>query len=243
MLDSPKGLNIPGHVAIIMDGNGRWALARGLPRAAGHRAGAEALRHIVETAAKNGVRYLTLYSFSSENWKRPETEVRSLMDLLRRYLKAEIASLHDNDVRLRVIGDRSLLATDIARLITDAERMTASNRRLTLVLALNYGGRAEIASAARKLAHSAALGLVSPEAITEDVFAAHLSTGDMPPVDLMIRTGGEYRISNFLLWQLAYAELYFTGTHWPEFTPADFEKALQDFSGRKRRYGAVAENA
>ncbi len=242
MHQNEEGLNFPVHVAIIMDGNGRWALARGLPRVAGHRAGAEALRHVVEAAAKSGVRYLTLYSFSSENWKRPETEVRSLMELLRRYLKGEIATLHEHDVRLRVIGDRNLLAPDIARLIGDAEQMTADNRRLTLVLALNYGGRAEIADTARRLARSAALGLISPEAISEDVFAAHLTTGDMPPVDLMIRTGGEYRISNFLLWQLAYAELYFTDTYWPDFSPKDLDAALRNFSGRKRRYGAIAEN-
>lgn len=233
---------VPTHIAVIMDGNGRWAKSRGLPRVAGHRAGADAVRRIVEAAASAGVSYLTLYSFSSENWKRPEEEVRDLMGLLRRYLKAEIAELHGKDIRFKVIGDRKRLAPDIIRLIEDAEEMTAENSRMTLVLALSYGAREEIASAARKLAQSAAMGLINPEAIDEEVFAAHLYTGGIPDPDLLIRTSGEQRISNFLLWQMAYTEFTFVDKFWPDFSEEDLSQAIRDYSKRERRYGAVVHN-
>ncbi|WP_259779751.1 isoprenyl transferase [Aestuariispira ectoiniformans] len=233
---------VPTHIAVIMDGNGRWAKSRGLPRVAGHRAGADAVRRIVEAAASAGVSYLTLYSFSSENWKRPEEEVRDLMGLLRRYLKAEIAELHGKDIRFKVIGDRKRLAPDIIRLIEDAEEMTAENSRMTLVLALSYGAREEIASAARKLAQSAAMGLINPEAIDEEVFAAHLYTGGIPDPDLLIRTSGEQRISNFLLWQMAYTEFTFVDKFWPDFSEEDLGQAIRDYSKRERRYGAVVHN-
>lgn len=240
--ESHNTVLVPTHIAVIMDGNGRWAKSRGLPRVAGHRAGADAVRRIVEAAASSGVKFLTLYSFSSENWKRPEEEVRDLMGLLRRYLKAEIAEIHAKDIRFTVIGDRSRLAPDINRLIEEAEHMTSGNSRMTLVLALSYGAREEIASAARKLAQSAALGLIKPEVIDEDVFAAHLYTGGIPDPDLLIRTSGEQRISNFLLWQMAYTEFSFVDKYWPDFCAEDLEQAILDYSKRERRYGAVVHN-
>lgn len=240
--DASKIVRAPTHIAVIMDGNGRWAKSRGLPRVAGHRAGADSVRKVVESAASAGVKYLTLYSFSSENWKRPEEEIRDLMGLLRRYLKAEIAELHAKDIRFKVIGDKSRLAPDIVRLIEDAEQMTVKNGRMTLILALSYGAREEITSAVRKLAQSAAMGLIDPEAIDEDVFAAHLYTGGIPDPDLLIRTSGEQRISNFLLWQMAYTEFAFIDKFWPDFTEEDLEQAISDYSKRERRYGAVVTN-
>lgn len=231
---------VPQHIAVIMDGNGRWAKARGLPRIAGHRKGAEAVRKIVENASKLGVDYLTLYSFSSENWKRPIEEVTGLMGLLRRYLKSEIAELHGKDVRFKVIGNRARLDKDIVRLIEDAESMTERNTGLTLVLALSYGGRQEIAEAVRNIAKSTELGLIKSEAVDEDVFAAYLNTAGIPDPDLLIRTSGEKRISNFLLWQLAYAELYFTDKFWPEFDESDLVEAIEEFQKRDRRFGATA---
>lgn len=233
---------IPQHIAVIMDGNGRWAKARGLPRIAGHRKGAEAVRKIVEKSSQLGIKYLTLYSFSSENWKRPLEEVSGLMSLLRRYLKSEIAELHGKDVRFRVIGDRARLDNDIRRLIEDAEAMTERNSGLTLVLALSYGGRQEIAEAVRNIAKSAELGLIKSEAVDEDVFSAYLNTAGIPDPDLLIRTSGEQRISNFLLWQLAYAELYFTNKFWPEFGESDLVAAIEEFQKRDRRFGATASN-
>jgi undecaprenyl diphosphate synthase len=228
----------PAHVAIIMDGNGRWAKLRGLPRIAGHRRGAEAVRRTVEAAAQFGISYLTLFGFSSENWKRPVGEVDDLMGLLRHYIRAEIAELHARGVRLRVIGERRRLADDIVSLIDKAEALTAGNAGLRLTIALSYGGRAEIAAAARTIAETAARGEIAPAAIDEALFARHLFTADMPDPDLLIRTSGEQRISNFLLWQSAYAELVFTETLWPDFGKADLEQALRDFHGRDRRYGA-----
>ena len=227
----------PTHVAIIMDGNGRWAKARGMPRIAGHSHGAEAVRRTVTAAGEFGIAYLTLFGFSSENWKRPVGEVDDLMGLLRHYLRREIAELHRNGVRLKVIGDRSRLADDIVTLISNAEALTANNTGLTLTVALSYGGRAEIVHAARAIAGLVAKGGLPPEAIDEHLFARHLLTADMPDPDLVIRTSGEQRLSNFLLWQTAYSELVFTETLWPDFGKGDLEKALRDYHGRDRRYG------
>jgi undecaprenyl diphosphate synthase len=228
----------PAHVAIIMDGNGRWAKARGLPRIAGHKRGCEAARRAVEAAAELGVSYLTLFGFSSENWKRPADEVDDLMALLRHYLRGEIAELHRNNVRVRVIGDRERLAPDIVTLIDNTEALTAANTGLQLAIALSYGGRAEIAGAARRLAEEVAFGRLAPDAIDEACFARRLLTADMPDPDLVIRTSGEQRLSNFLLWQTAYSEFIFIETLWPDFGKADFERALREYHVRDRRYGA-----
>jgi undecaprenyl diphosphate synthase len=230
----------PSHVAIIMDGNGRWARARGLPRAAGHRRGADAVRRTVRAAGELGIGYLTLYGFSSENWKRPADEVDDLMKLLRIYLRGEIAELHRSNVRLRVIGNRQRLAPDIISLIDHAEQQTAGNRGLTLVIALNYGGRDEITEAVRALVEQVAAGRLSSDAITEARIAAALTTVGIPDPDLIIRTSGEKRLSNFLLWQSAYSELLFLDVLWPDFAKADLEQAITEFHRRDRRYGAVA---
>jgi undecaprenyl diphosphate synthase len=230
----------PSHVAIIMDGNGRWARARGLPRAAGHRRGADAVRRTVRAAGELGIEYLTLYGFSSENWKRPADEVDDLMKLLRIYLRGEIAELHRNQVRLRVIGNRQRLAPDIITLIDHAEQQTAGNSGLTLVIALNYGGRDEITAALRTLAADVAAGRLTSDAITEERITASLTTAGIPDPDLIIRTSGEKRLSNFLLWQSAYSELLFLDVLWPDFAKADLEQAITEFHRRDRRYGAVA---
>ncbi len=227
----------PIHVAIIMDGNGRWAKARGLPRIAGHKAGAEAVRRVIKSAVACGVKYLTLYGFSSENWKRPEQEVSDLMGLLRLYLRSEIAELNANGVRLRIIGDRERLAPDIIRLIDEAETTTADNRVLTLNMALSYGGRSEITDAARRLAARVAAGDLNPDAIDEALLESELYTVNTPDPDLLIRTSGEQRISNFLLWQCAYTEFVFVDTLWPAFSKEDFAAAIDEFRGRERRYG------
>src|SRR5215472_12851539 len=238
MTDVVSSGALPRHIAIIMDGNGRWAQARGLPRIAGHRRGAEAVRRTLTAAVEFGVPYLTLFGFSSENWKRPLAEVDDLMGLLRHYLRGEIAELHRNGVRLRVIGERSRLAPDIVILIENAEALTRDNRGVNLTIALSYGGRAEIIAAMRVLAAKAVAGELAPDAIDEDVIARHLFTADIPDPDLLIRTSGEQRISNFLLWQCAYAELVFTKTLWPDFGRDDLEQAIADYGGRERRYGA-----
>jgi undecaprenyl diphosphate synthase len=232
----------PTHVAIIMDGNGRWAKSRGLPRYAGHRRGADAVRRTVEAALDLGVPYLTLYGFSSENWKRPVEEIYDLMGLLRHYLRAEIAELHRYGVRLRIIGERGRLNRDIITLIEKGEDLTRDNDRLNLTIALSYGGRAELTEAARRLARLVQEGRLKPERIDERVVASQLLTADLPDPDLVIRTSGEQRISNFLLWQSAYAELVFTETYWPDFDKSDLERAISDFCGRERRYGAVVES-
>ncbi len=229
------------HVAIIMDGNGRWAQARGLPRTAGHRQGAEAVRRAVAGAGELGIAYLTLFGFSSENWKRPVAEVDDLMGLLRHYLRGEIAELHKEGIRLRVIGDRSRLARDIVVLIENAETMTRENSALNLTVALSYGGRAEIVQAARDLAKAVAEGRASVDAIDESAFGNQLSTAGIPDPDLVIRTSGELRLSNFLLWQSAYSELLFIDTLWPDFNKGDLEKAVREFRRRERRYGAAGE--
>jgi undecaprenyl diphosphate synthase len=227
----------PRHVAIIMDGNGRWAKARGLPRAAGHRQGAEAARKVLRAAGEAGVECLTLYAFSSENWRRPPTEINDLMGLLRLYIRAELDSLHREGVRLRIIGDHKAFPGEVARMIDKAVERTADNRRITLAIALNYGARGEIAKAARMLAAKAAAGELAPEEIKEDTIDAALDTADLPPLDLLIRTSGECRLSNFLLWQAAYAELLFVDTLWPDFDGEAFRLALDDFAGRQRRFG------
>jgi undecaprenyl diphosphate synthase len=229
---------LPRHVAIIMDGNGRWAKARGLPRIAGHRSGAEAARRTVAAAADLGIPYLTLFGFSSENWKRPSTEIHDLMALLRHYLRGEIAELHRNGVRLKVIGQTARFAPDIVSMIEHAKAATRDNPRITLTIALSYGGRAEIVAAVRSIAAQVACGKLDPEAVDEQCIAQHLFTADIPDPDLLIRTSGEQRISNFLLWQCAYSELVFTKTLWPDFSKKDLDQAIDDFCGRERRYGA-----
>jgi undecaprenyl diphosphate synthase len=230
----------PVHVAIIMDGNGRWAKARGMPRLVGHKRGVESVRDAVKSAQALGVRYLTLYGFSSENWRRPEAEVKDLMGLLRLYLRSEIAELHREGVRLRIIGQRSRLSDDIRALIDNGERLTEGNHTLTLTIALSYGGRDEIAYAAKRIAEAVRAGTLDPDEVDEETFARHLFTSDMPDPDLLIRTSGEKRISNFLLWQCAYAELVFIDKHWPDFSRDDLESAIREYHGRERRFGASA---
>ncbi|HEY5607013.1 MAG TPA: isoprenyl transferase [Alphaproteobacteria bacterium] len=230
----------PVHVAIIMDGNGRWATSRGQPRTFGHRKGAEAVRRTIEAAVDLGISYLTLYGFSLENWKRPLAEIADLMGLLRLYLSREIDVLMKNGVRIRFIGDRSRLPADVNRLIEESETRTRANARLTLIVAMSYGSRQEIVAATRAMARAAAAGKLDPEKIDEDAFARHLETADVPDPDLVIRTSGEKRVSNFLLWQLAYSELIFIDTLWPDFARADLEEAIREFHRRERRYGATA---
>ncbi len=219
------------HVAIIMDGNGRWAKKRFLPRVAGHKAGVEAVRNIVRAAAEMELEAMTLYAFSSENWKRPEEEVSDLMGLMKRFILSDLDEFAANDVRLKVIGDWRALASDVVALIEDAIARTAGNSRTTLAVALNYGAQDELVRAARA---AAAEGGISAQAIE-----AHLDTAGLPPLDLLIRTSGEVRLSNFLLWQSAYAELYFTDTLWPDFKPADLRAALDHFARRERRFGGL----
>ncbi len=230
---------VPRHVAIIMDGNGRWAKRRGLPRVAGHRRGADSVRMAIEAASEHGIRHLTLFGFSSENWRRPAGEIGELMGLLRHYLRAELAELHANGIRLRVVGDRARLPDDIVVMIRSAEDRTRANARLDLTIALSYGGRAEIAAAARRLAEDVAAGRMLPSEIDEDAFAARLWTAGLPDPDLLVRTSGEKRISNFLLWQCAYAEFVFTDTLWPDFGKTDFADAVAEFRRRDRRFGSA----
>jgi undecaprenyl diphosphate synthase len=229
------GAGIPRHVAIIMDGNGRWAKKRFLPRIAGHRAGVEAVRRAVKAAPQLGIEVLTLYAFSSENWKRPADEVGDLMGLLKQYLQSEIDELHDNGIRLRFIGDISRLKPDLVDLLERSAARTADNRRMTLVLALNYGSQDEIARAVRRLLADG----VAPEAVTPQAIEARLDTADLPLPDLVIRTSGEQRLSNFLMWQAAYAELAFTDELWPDFDEASLQRAVDLFAQRERRYGGL----
>ena len=231
------GSQPPRHVAIIMDGNGRWAAQRGLPRVAGHRAGAEAVRKTLRAAVKNGVEVLTLYAFSSENWRRPQDEISDLKGLLGFYLERELASLHKEGVRLRLIGDYRAFGPDLVARLDAAVARLAGNDRLTLVVALNYGSQAEIAAAARRLASRAGSGELAIEAIDETAIGAELDTSGLPELDLLIRTSGELRLSNFLLWQAAYAELLFTPVLWPDFDEAAFAAALDEFAARQRRFG------
>ncbi len=223
---------MPRHVAIIMDGNGRWAKARGLPRAAGHKAGAEAARRALRAAGEAGVECLTLYAFSSENWRRPEAEINDLMGLLRFYLKAELGSLHREGIRLKILGNHRAFKPDVAALIDEAVERTAANTRMTLAIALNYGARQELVRAARALVEDG-------REVSEDALDAALDTAELPPLDLLIRTSGEHRLSNFLLWQAAYAELLFLDTLWPDFDEAAMQAALDDFARRERRFGGL----
>lgn len=242
MSDSPRPV-VPAHVAIIMDGNGRWAQMRGLPRQEGHRRGLEALRRTVRNAADLGIRVLTLYSFSTENWRRPITEVSFLMGLLRRFVENDLAELNEAGVRVRIIGSREDLAPDLRALVERAEAMTQGNIGLTLVVAFNYGSRDEITRVARSLAGEVAAGRLQPEAIDEAMLSSHLDTGALPDPDLVIRTSGETRISNFLLWQAAYAEFVFTPVLWPDFDRKALDDALAEYQRRERRYGSVGQPA
>jgi undecaprenyl diphosphate synthase len=228
---------LPAHVAIIMDGNGRWAKQRLLSRINGHEKGAETVRMVVRTCREVRIPYLTLYAFSTENWQRPKAEVEALMRLLRRFLQAELPEMIGNDIRLNVIGCRERLPADVQKTLDDAIERTRANASLQLNLALSYGGRDDITRAARSLAAKAASGVIRPEDITEDILAAHLDTGAMPDPDLLIRTGGDMRVSNFLLWQIAYAEICVTPTLWPDFDRGQFLHILEEFRSRERRFG------
>jgi len=232
---------VPKHVAIIMDGNNRWARRASLPGVAGHRAGVESVRRVLEVCNQRGIEALTLFAFSSENWGRPETEVRALMSLLLRYLRKEVDALHRDNVRLRFIGRRDRFSHRLQRLMERSERVTADNTGAQLVLALDYGGRWDIADTARRLAERVASGELEPGQIDESCFGSAISLGDLAPPDLCIRTGGDHRVSNFLLWQLAYAELYFTEVLWPDFGETELDQALSDFCSRERRFGLRGE--
>jgi undecaprenyl diphosphate synthase len=234
----PSGL-VPRHVAIIMDGNGRWAKSRRLPRLAGHKQGAEAVRRVVTAAGDLGIEALTLYAFSSENWRRPAAEIADLMGLLRHYIRAELAELGRNGVCLRIIGDYRKLEPDLVHMLDDAIAATADNRKLTLAIALNYGSQDEMLRVTRRLMREARAGEIDPDQLDDAAIEARLDTAGMPPLDLMIRTSGEQRLSNFLLWQAAYAELVFTDTHWPDFDHAQLAAACQTFAQRERRYGGL----
>ncbi len=230
---------VPRHVAIIMDGNGRWAAARGLPRTEGHRRGVEALRRTVRAAGEMGIQVLTIFSFSSENWSRPPAEVRDLMGLLRRFIRHDLADLHRNNVRVRVIGEREGLAPDIRRLLEEAEELTRGNDGLTVVVAFNYGARQEIARAAQRVAAEVAAGRMPLEAVTAETLGGYLDAADLPDPDLIIRTSGEQRLSNFLLWQAAYSELVFVPAYWPDFDRATLEGAIAEYRRRERRFGGL----
>lgn len=230
---------IPGHVACIMDGNGRWAKAQGKRRVSGHREGVESVRDITEACAQLGIRHLTLYTFSTENWNRPAAEVTALMELLVRTLRREADRLNNNDIRLQTIGDLSRLPGRGRREMEEAMELTANNERMTLNLALSYSGRWEIARAVRRLAQEAVAARLDPEDIDEDLVASHLATSGIPDPDLLIRTGGEHRVSNFLLWQIAYAELYFSELFWPDFRRQALYSAIRDYQDRERRFGRV----
>ncbi len=240
-MNSTATENIPQHVAIIMDGNGRWAQQRGEHRIAGHQNGVQPIRDVVETAAKVGVRYLTLYAFSTENWGRPKEEVDALMSLLVDAIKSEVERLHRNNVRMNVIGDVKSLPQEVQQKLADACALTANNTGLTLTLALSYSARWEIVNAAKQCAADVANGKLHPDNISDEVFERYLSTAGMPDPELLIRTSGEQRISNFLLWQLAYAELYFTEVLWPDFGEKDFMLAIADYQRRERRFGKTSE--
>jgi undecaprenyl diphosphate synthase len=238
LLDQDK---LPVHLAIIMDGNGRWAQQRMLKRIVGHQRGAETVKMVVEQASLLGIRYLTLFAFSSENWSRPPIEVRALMTLLKKYIRQETARMMRNNIRYNVIGNRSDLPDDVNKTLDDAIQETAGNTGMVLTLALSYGGRQEISRAAVRLAEDVSSGKLKATDVNVDVFADYLDTGGLPDPDFLIRTSGEMRISNFLLWQLAYTELYFTGINWPDFTINEFHKALADFQSRERRFGKTGD--
>ena len=232
---------LPRHIAVIMDGNGRWAKRRGLPRYAGHPVGVEAVRRIVEACVERGIQVLTLFAFSSENWQRPKKEVSLIMDLFIRSLKKEARRLHRNGVKLKVIGDRDAFSEKLQEHIREVESLTQENTRMVLQVAANYGGRWDITQAARRLAEQVQSGELSPEQITESTLNGALSFAGQPDPDLFIRTGGEKRVSNFLLWQCAYTELYFTDTLWPDFDAAALDRALDDYASRQRRFGCTGE--
>jgi undecaprenyl diphosphate synthase len=232
---------LPEHLAIIMDGNGRWAQQRMLKRIVGHQRGAETVKMVVEQASLMGIKYLTLFAFSSENWSRPVLEVRALMTLLKKYIRQETARMMRKNIRYNVIGNRSDLPDDVNQTLDEAIQKTAANTGMVLTLALSYGGRQELSMAATRLAREVLAGRLSPDEITMDVFGRYLDTGGLPDPDLLIRTSGEMRISNFLLWQLAYTELYFTDINWPDFTINEFHKALADYQSRERRFGKTSD--
>lgn len=232
---------LPRHVAIVMDGNGRWAKQRGLPRHAGHRAGVKSVRSTVEACARLGIEYLTLFAFSSENWRRPQTEVGMLMQLFLTSLRTEVKRLHSHGIRLRFIGDRSAFSDQLQEKINEAERLTAANNKLTLIIAANYGGRWDITQGAKQLAKLAVEGTLAIDEITPERFHSELSLGDAPDPDLFIRTGGEQRVSNFLLWHMAYTEFYFSDVLWPDFDRDTFDTALACYSQRQRRFGKTGE--
>lgn len=234
---------MPSHVAIIMDGNGRWAQKRGLPRAAGHRAGVEAVRPVIQGCIEQGVKYLTLFAFSTENWKRPRDEVAALMGLLTEYFHREVDALAKKDIRIRIIGDRSGLQRAVLDAIQYSEAKTRGNNGLVLTMAFNYGGRREICRAAREIASLAAEGRIEPSDIDEDLFASHLYTGGIPDPDLLIRPSGEMRLSNFLLWQCAYTEFWFTPVLWPDFGKSHLLEAISAYRSRRRRYGGLGSPA
>jgi undecaprenyl diphosphate synthase len=240
-MDTLKPENLPAHLAVIMDGNGRWAKKRMLRRIVGHQKGVETVRVIVEECSRLGIRYLTLFAFSAENWLRPKTEVKALMALLKQYIRGEITRMLQNDIRFNVIGNRADLPEDVNREIESAIERTANNRGMLLTLALSYGGRQEIVSAAKKLALEVAAGRLDPEAIDEGMLNGSLYTSGIPDPDLLIRTSGEMRISNFLLWQLAYAELYFTEVNWPDFDRNELARAFRDYQSRERRFGLTSD--
>jgi undecaprenyl diphosphate synthase len=232
---------LPSHVAIIMDGNGRWAARRGLPRVAGHRAGAEAVRRTVEAAARLGIGWLTLYAFSTENWKRPRIEVEALMQLLKEFLKKELKTLQKNDIRFQTLGRLEALPDSLQAEVKKAEQATSSNKGLSLNIAINYGARTEIVDAFRRIAWEAFAGRLRPERIDEELISERLYTASMPDPDLLVRTSGEMRISNFLLWQIAYSEIHVTETLWPDFGRSDLIKAILDYQNRDRRYGGLKQ--
>ena len=236
---SPTAFDVPRHVAIIMDGNGRWAAARGLPRAEGHRRGVEALRRTIRAAGEMGIRIVTIFSFSAENWSRPASEVGELMGLLRRFVRNDLAELHKSNVRVRVIGERAGLEPDIGRLLVEAEELTKNNDGLILVVAFNYGARQEIVRAAQRVAQAVKQGELGLSDIDMDLLGRFLDAPDIPDPDLIIRTSGEQRLSNFLLWQAAYSELVFVPTYWPDFDRATLESAICEFRQRERRFGGL----
>ena len=237
--NDPAVFEVPRHVAIIMDGNGRWAAARGLPRAEGHRRGVEALRRTIRAAGEIGIKFVTIFSFSAENWSRPASEIGELMGLLRRFVRNDLAELHKSNVRVRVIGERDGLDADIGRLLIEAEELTKNNDGLTLVVAFNYGARQEIVRAVRRIAEALVQGSVKADDIDMDAFSRFLDAPDIPDPDLIIRTSGEQRLSNFLLWQSAYSELVFVPTYWPDFDRATLETAIREYQQRERRFGGL----
>jgi len=235
--------DLPRHVAIIMDGNGRWAHARSLPRSAGHRQGVEALRRTVRAAIEIGIEYLTIYSFSAENWSRPASEINFLLALLRRFIRQDVADIHAAGVRIRVIGEREGIDPDIARMIEESERLTATNTTMTLIVAFNYGGRQELVRATREIAIQVASGALDPAAIDAEMIGRHLYLTGVPDPDLLIRTGGEQRLSNFLLWQCAYTEFVFVHDYWPDFNKELLQRAVSAYQSRDRRFGGIKAQA